>query len=273
LRQILNALRPAACAALLLSAASPCAGQSLDSLRGQYRIPEVRPSDATLLEPRTSPAMGASSPSGFGGTLGEVWMGGTWTQRPRFSSGNDGVAAMGFGLGDPYRFIGLDVDVISFSTIREGFLKRGGMDLEIHRYLGSGFAVGAGWENAVKWGFQDTEPSNYGVVSKWIQLDDDDDAPFSAVLLNVGVGNGRFRSQSDEDNGVKTVNVFGSVGVRVLGPASIIADWTGQDLYLGGSLAPLKRWHLVLSSGFADVTHNAGDGARLVASGGFSFQL
>ena len=165
------------------------------------------------------------------------------------------------------------MDILSFSTVRDGFFKRMGVDLELHRYLGSGFAIAAGWENAIKRGFQDTDPSHYGVVSKWLQLREDDSAPFSAVMLTFGVGDGRFRSEDDEDNDVSTANVFGSVGVRVLGPASIIADWTGQDLYLGGSVAPLKRWQLVLSSGFADVTGSAGDGARWVVSGGFAFHL
>ena len=180
---------------------------------------------------------------------------------------------MGFALGDPDRLVGLDVDVISFSTVREGFFKRMGVDFELHRYLGSGFAVAAGWENAIIRGFQDTDPSHYGVVSKWLQLKEDDSAPFSAVMLTLGVGDGRFRTEDDEDNNVSTVNVFGSAGVRVIGPASVIADWTGQDLYLGGSVAPLKHWQLIISSGFADVTRSAGDGARWVVSGGFSFHL
>ena len=94
-----RAFRSTAGAAILLLAAAPSHGQSLDSLRRQYRIPEPRPTDRTLLAPRSSPSMGASSPSAFGGRLGDVWLGATWTERPRFSVGNDGIAAMGFGSG------------------------------------------------------------------------------------------------------------------------------------------------------------------------------
>jgi hypothetical protein len=202
-----------------------------------------------------------------------VWLGVTWTERPRFSRGNDGVAAAGFGAGDPYRVVGLDVDIISFTTIREGFGKRMALDLELHRYLGDDFAVAVGWESVVTRGFQDTGPSHYATVSRWIQLRPDDSAPFSAFLLTAGVGDGRFRSENDENSNAKTVNLFGSLGVRVLGAAAVIADWTGQDLYLGASFAPLKRWQLVISSGFADVTRSAGDGARLVVSGGLSFNV
>jgi hypothetical protein len=251
--------------------AIPAHAQSLDSLRQKFRLAVPPKASGILVAPRSSPAMGASSPSAFGGSLGDVWLGATWIQRPRFSRGNDGVASAGFGAGDPYRLVGLDVDIISFTTIREGFGKRMALDLELHRYLGDDFAVAVGWESVVTRGFQDTGASHYATVSRWIQLRPDDSAPFSAVLLTAGLGDGRFRSEQDEFNNVKTVNVFGSLGVRVLGPASVIADWTGQDLYLGASFAPLKRWQLVISSGFADVTRNAGDGPRFVVSGGLSF--
>jgi len=55
-----------------------------------------------------------------------------------------------------------------------------------------------------------------------------------------------------------------SVGVRVLSPLSLIADWTGQDLMLGASIVPFVRLPLFIAPAFADVTGSAGDGARFV---------
>jgi hypothetical protein len=258
---------------LVLLLAVPASGQQApDSLRQKFKLPVPRVSDA-LLTPRSAPSMGASSPSAFGGVLGDLWAGATWANRPRFAKGQDGVASGGFALGDPYRFVGLDVDIISFSTVRERFLMRGAVDFEISRYLGRGFSIGAGYESAIHWGFQDTGPSRFGTVSKWLVLNDDDSAPFSAILFTVGAGTGRFLREADENAGRKKINPFGSVGIRLAGPFSVVADWTGQDLYVGGSLAPLKRHHLILSAGAADLTHSAGDGARFVVSGGYSLNF
>ncbi|MBS1834795.1 MAG: hypothetical protein JST65_18900 [Acidobacteria bacterium] len=269
----LMAGRIASVIVVVLLMANPAHGQQApDSLRQKFKLPVPRLSDA-LLAPRSAPAMGASSPSAFGGVLGDIWGGATWTNRPRFATGQDGVASGGFALGDPYRFLGLDVDIISFTTVRERFLLRGAVDFEISRYLGRGFAIAAGYESAIHWGFQDTGPSRYGTVSKWLVLNRDDSAPFSAILFTVGAGNGRFLSEADENAGKKKINPFGSIGIRLAGPLSIVGDWTGQDLYVGGSLAPFKRHQLVLSAGATDLTHSAGDGTRFVVSGGFSLNF
>ena len=64
------------------------------------------------------------------------------------------------------------------------------------------------------------------------------------------------------------INVFGSVGVRVLPPVNAVANWTGQDLALGLSVAPVRRWPLVITPAVVDVTGRAGDGARVAVSAG-----
>ena len=67
---------------------------------------------------------------------------------------------------------------------------------------------------------------------------------------------------------------FGSVGVRVLQPVSVIAEWTGQDLLLATSVTPLRNQNVAFTAGFADVTGTAGDGARFIIGGslGYSFR-
>ena len=68
-------------------------------------------------------------------------------------------------------------------------------------------------------------------------------------------------------------NVFGSVGLRVVEPVSVIADWTGQDLTLGTSIAPFRNFPLVITPAVADVTGNAGDGARFILGVGFGYSF
>ncbi len=70
-----------------------------------------------------------------------------------------------------------------------------------------------------------------------------------------------------------SVNVFGSVGLRVAETVSLIADWTGQDLTIGASIAPFRNLPLVITPAVADITDNAGDGARFILGVGYNFRF
>lgn len=244
-----------------------------DSLRARYLLPLPATFRVAPLRPRSSPSMGANSPIAFGGRTGDVFAGASATARARQVEAVDGSYGVGFSLGDPGRYLSLDVTVISFSSFRSGFWKRGGVDLQLSRDLPAGFAIAAGWETAVHWGKTDGGSSKYAVVSKWLQLRDDTKA-FSAVMLSAGVGTGRFIFVDlARDSTPARANVFGSVAVRVAPPLSLIADWTGEDLTAMASVAPFKRFPLSLSAGFADITGRVGESPRLVASGGVAFNL
>jgi hypothetical protein len=69
------------------------------------------------------------------------------------------------------------------------------------------------------------------------------------------------------------VNAFGSVGLRIHERASLIADWTGQDLVGAISFVPFRSSPLVISAGMADLTGYAGDGPRFIASAGFGARI
>jgi hypothetical protein len=132
--------------------------------------------------------------------------------------------------------------------------------------------VAVGWENAVSWGGSDAGNSPYAVVTHVVQLRDRAEGSMSAVAASLGIGAGRFRSEDDVLAGKEGVNVFGSVGVQVTTPLSVIADWNGQDLYAGASVAPVRHVPLLLNAGFADITGSAGNGARFVASVSVGFR-
>ena len=63
------------------------------------------------------------------------------------------------------------------------------------------------------------------------------------------------------------------MGVRATEWAGLVADWTGQDLNLGVSLAPLTSFPLVITPTLADVTGNAGDKVRFMLGAGFGFRF
>ena len=122
-------------------------------------------------------------------------------------------------------------------------------------------SVALGWENAATWGRMagadeatDAGSSVYLVGSKVLRLRENPAQPLGSMSLTLGVGTGRFRTEEQILDGRETVGVFGGGSVRLAQSVSLIADWTGQDLVAGVSLAPLRGVPLMLTPGVADLT-------------------
>ncbi|MDE3151862.1 MAG: hypothetical protein KGL93_06395, partial [Gemmatimonadota bacterium] len=103
-----------------------------------------------------------------------------------------------------------------------------------------------------------------------------------SVTLNAGIGNGRFRdfhnttlSTGQVILGTPRSNVgfFASGGLRLMPSTSFIADWGGQDLTLGLSIAPFASVPIVITPAMADVTERANNVARFILGVGMGFQL
>jgi hypothetical protein len=120
---------------------------------------------------------------------------------------------------------------------------------------------------------RDSGENAYAVGSRWLQLRSDPEAPFGVGMVSLGVGSGRFQTEERFAERAGGVGVFGSVGVRVARPVSLIAEWTGQDLMLAASLTPLREQRVAITAGFAEVTGTAGDGARLVLGGSLGYDF
>ncbi|MCT7971726.1 hypothetical protein [Laspinema olomoucense] len=257
----------------------------IEELRQEWRLPlppttfvPIEPPTATIRRgggTRVAPGSSSISPTAFGPGLGQFFWGAGFQNRTRFTDSADGTISTGFGLGNPRRTVGLQttvtvLDLMSNRNDDDGFMKRGSISFKLHRLLPNNFAVAVGVENAIVWGFTDAGTSTYGVVSKTFSLRENTEEPFSRVTVSLGVGNGRFRFEDDFNNDVNTVNVFGSVGVRVHPQVSAIADWSGQDLTLAASIVPFKNIPLVFTPAIADITGSAGDGARFRLGVGYS---
>ena len=90
------------------------------------------------------------------------------------------------------------------------------------------------------------------------------------MYVSLGMGGGQYRSESDIQNEVESVGVFGSLAVRVFEPVSLITEWSGQDLTIGTSIVPFKKLPIVIVPAVTDITGSAGDGARFVVGVGYS---
>lgn len=262
----------------------PISPQERRNLEQQWLLPlpptiEIPvPQKRRRVTPGVAPGSSLLTPTGFGSRRGQTFAGASFQGRTRFTDSSDGGISAGFGLGDPQKSVGLQttvtvLDLFNNRSYDDGFANRGAISFKVHRQLPEDFAVAAGIENAIVWGFTDAGTSAYGVVSKVFRLKQTTSEPFSRITVSLGLGNGRFRSEEDFQNDVSAVNVFGSVAVRVARPVSAIAEWTGQDLALGVSVVPFRNVPLVVTPSFEDITGNAGDGARFRLSVGYSYSF
>ncbi|MDE3152535.1 MAG: hypothetical protein KGL93_09855 [Gemmatimonadota bacterium] len=275
-----------ACAGIfmLVALASPAGAQNLDSLKRSYIIPNL-PANATFVAAnvaRSAPGSSSGSPSAFGASMGQAFVGASYQNRERGNNVNDGAVVAGFGLGNPEQYVGLEVAFTSYSTVRSGFGKTGAVSFKVHRVLPDQWGVAVGYENAATWGPNDGGNTWYGVVSKIQNLTNDPTGLFGSVTLNAGIGDGRFRdfhnttlSTGQVVIGQPSSNVgfFASGGLRLAPSTSFIADWGGQDLAVGLSIAPFASVPLVFTPAMADVLERANNVPRFILGVGLGFQL
>jgi hypothetical protein len=243
--------------------------QSADSVRAALRLP------VPAAEPAAAVGMIASaiSPSAFGASWGDVFIGAGYQARARYVKAYDGAVAGGIGLGNPVRFIGIEVGAVSFSTFRSGWGKRAAVDLKLHRMLTANTAVAVGHESVLLRGKTDGLASRYAVISHTRDLRAVSAPWIRTVSGNLGIGDGRFRSETAWKRGDGSANVFASTSVQVAEQVAVVVDWTGQDLVLAASIVPFRRLPLVLTPGMMDVTGRAGDGIRLGLAGSLGFRF
>jgi len=234
--------------------------------------PPFRPQQVPLLRVfEVSPSITFLTPSAYGKSWGNASVGFGFQARNRFSDTSDGVLGLGIGFGDAEESVGVDVGVTSVSTLRRTPFTAGTVSAKVHRRVNSDLSVAVGVQNLVRWGFNDSVLSPYGVVTQRFKLRETTQTALSQVYLSAGLGSGLF--EMDADDRLETVNAFGSVAVRVLQPVNVIAEWSGQDLTMGFSWTPFQNVPLVIAPGVTDITGNAGDGARFVLGVGYGINF
>ncbi|HYW19425.1 MAG TPA: hypothetical protein VE956_08955 [Nodularia sp. (in: cyanobacteria)] len=233
--------------------------------------------------PKALPGSSAGTPSGYGASAGQVYIGvGLVFPLEDDSDGFvDGSYSVGFGLGDPVKFVGLEVNA-NFTSAGGDALKGGEFDvgtsgymgLKLHKYFADGTAVAVGWSNPLKWGeSSNNKDTIYGVVTKAFALLPNNPNHKLPLTISVGVGNGGFRSLEAREANENNVNIFGSLGLRILPQASLVSSWTGNRLNIGTSIIPFKNTPFIINGIFTDVTRNFDTGLGLSLSAGYSFKF
>ncbi|MBW4511880.1 MAG: hypothetical protein KME64_36070 [Scytonematopsis contorta HA4267-MV1] len=225
--------------------------------------------------PAASPASTAGTPSAYGASSREAFIGGGISIP--LESGRDrvdGSLSAGFGLGNPVKDVGVEVSANISSVSPNDFGDSGGIGLKLHRYLGDSTSVAVGWSNAIRWG-DATGAKNtiYGVVTKAWTLQPSNPNNKLPLTVSVGLGSGSFRSKGAIESNQNGVNLFGSLGLRVAPQVSLVSSWTGNALNAGVSFVPFKKTPLVVNAVVTDVTSNLTTGRGLSLSAGYSFRF
>ncbi|TVQ50944.1 MAG: hypothetical protein EA366_16145, partial [Spirulina sp. DLM2.Bin59] len=231
-------------------------------------LPLLSPTEST--PPPLSPSITMIVPSAYGASQGEFAAGIGGQIPARFTNRSDGVYGFKLGLGDSRASLGLEVG-LAVVDLDQPWRGDGSLSVKVHRTVSPNFNLAVGVQSLARFGYTDSAMSVYGVATQRFDLHDNPHQPLSQVHFTLGVGNGQFRSEAAVLANRPTVGIFGAAAFRLTPNSSAIAEWTGQDLTLGGSWVPLDHLPLVLAAGVSDLTGSAGDRARLIFSVSYSF--
>lgn len=229
---------------------------------------------------QSAPGVSTASPLAFGPNFGDVFFGGGYQAKTRNGGGDDGSLSAGFGLGNSQNAIGLEVVLVSASTVRSGLFERTMMSLKAHKSLPGNSAIAFGVEGIELNGESGQDPNWFAAASRVVALRDNGNpsTPFSQATLNIGVGNGRFCQTEEVATDLFTTkdcgaNVFASAGLRANRYIGFIADYTGQDINLGVSLAPFPKFPIVITPALVDVAGMANKEMRFTLGAGIGMRF
>ncbi|MBM3908608.1 MAG: hypothetical protein FJ363_11120 [Gemmatimonadetes bacterium] len=268
---------------ILAAIAMPSVGMAQQPTKEQLLLPPL-PEGWTPRPPgifgQSAPGVSTASPLAFGPNFGDVFFGVGYQGTTRNDGGDDGSLSGGFGLGNAQTAIGLEVVLVSASTVRSGLFERTMMALKAHKTLPGNAGIAFGIEGIELNGESGADPNWFAVASRVVALRDggNDATPFSQATLNIGVGNGRFCAAEEVATdvfGTKdcSANVFASVGLRANKYIGLIADYTGQDVNLGVSLAPFPKFPIVFTPALVDVAGMANKEMRFTLGAGIGMRF
>ncbi len=242
----------------------------MNKLRQQLLIePIVKPGESTGILPGSS----AGSPTAYGASWGQAFIGGG-INIPFSPIKSDGSLTLGFGVGDAVKSIGMEVDLDIISTGVYHFAGSGTAGFKLHKYFADGTAIAFGWTNPIKWGDAGKRTDSiYGVVTKSFDLQPDNPNNKLPLTVSLGFGSASFHSETEIQNGSNSVNVFGSLGLRIIPQASLVSSWTGNSLNMGASFAPFNKIPIVINTIFTNVTSNSNQDPGFTISAGYIFQF
>ncbi|HHE31735.1 MAG TPA: hypothetical protein ENL07_03670 [Chlorobaculum parvum] len=212
------------------------------------------------------------TPTGWGASNGTVFLAAGITSPAPYSNKTDGGIMAGVGIGNPYDSVGLQVGVVNYDL---SDWERIGVNLHLHRYLGSGSSIAIGAENLMITGadLTDADESYYVVFSQGLldKVEVNKETSRTKLHYSIGIGKGRFSEKSPDDvadgKGKDGTWVFGNIAYELFDECNIICEWDGRNLSaaLGKTFFISNSVPVAVTVGLADLTDNSGDGVRFIA--------
>ena len=218
-----------------------------------------------------SPSLTFATPSAFGATWGDVFLGASAATTGKARTQPDGSISMGFGLGDARKLIGLELGYNIGSIKNFGY--NGTFDLKANRIVyaqgNTQIAAAAGWKSfAQHVKGESVRPSSaYGVVTSYSLLKPNDTDNNMPISFSVGAGGGDFRT------GDASTGVFAGVGVQVHPQIGVGMGWSGVGFNVGASFVPISTIPLTINAVGADLTDTSLGGTVFVLSIGYGFNF
>lgn len=242
------------------------------------------PADATLVAAARverpyllSPSLGGGVPSGYVGGWGDYYIAGSVGTPGNLRGGViDGSLNLGFGLGDPVRTLGVELNWGTGSI--KNFNANGSFGVAVGRILINRpdlqLAVGGGLLDAYAYGNEAGKPSvnAYGAVTAAIPLRPGDPDFQQRLQVSVGGGGNSF-SAIDANFATSETGFFGAIGVELTPFLGLSVGQSSRGTNLNLSLIPFRRLPIFVNAIAADVFNNTPFGTVGVLSVGWGDSL
>ncbi|WP_353930857.1 hypothetical protein WJM97_21740 [Okeanomitos corallinicola TIOX110] len=233
----------------------------------------IEPLVKTTPQPKRTyqPGLSFGTPSAFGAAWGDLFIGASAATAGKARDGNpDGSMSAGFGIGNSYELVGIELAFNNGSIKNFGY--NGTFDLKAHRVVyvkpNHQIAVAGGWNTFAQYGNEGIRPSGaYGVITSYSFLQPENPVNPMAMSFSLGAGGGDFR-QGDASTGI-----FGGVGVQVHPQIGMGVGWSGVGLNAGVSVVPIPTIPFTITAQGADLTDNSPGGTVFVLTVGYGFNF
>jgi len=232
--------------------------------------PEIRQLlQAILTQPKVSPGVAFGSPIGFGARGGDYFFGvnGATTSGNRVAGiendfiGDldiDGSITGGIGLGDPERFVGVEL-ALNVISLTNDFGDSGALAVKVHRNIGTRGALSIGTENDLAWGeakdfAERTTHTRFISYSHYFQTRANPMNP-GGLMVTLGAGNGRLGTLDDPED----IAPFISIGYAITRRFSAIVDYAGETTNVGISIVPMYQLPVAVVLGVSDIKEKRSD--------------
>jgi hypothetical protein len=216
----------------------------------------------------SSPSLNPGVPSAFIARWGDVFLSAGLATPGNLRDDVDGAFVAGFGLGDPERFVAVEV-AGGCGSVRQ-FCGNGGVGLSVGRDIITNshqrLALALAWRNPIQWGYEGTQDNIYSATLTYaIPLRSSTSSFRQTLQFNAGVGNSTFAPFTD-DNTEDNIGGFGSVGVELSPSFGISTGWSGRGMNAQISYAPFQNVPISLNFLGADLFNQTPAGTVAIFS-------